>query len=70
MQEFVWTQLEHEKRLVRLQGDQEASKTSEQLPMFCMQKAFAGLYWSCLAYDSHEVRRFSLSAGRNDSEDI
>lgn len=53
LQDFAWTCEQHG----QLQQDRQRHAPQHQPPppLFCMQTAFAALYWSGLVYDSHEV---------------
>lgn len=52
LQQFAWTQRQHD----AMQKERKIGLPSQPLPpVFCMQTALAGLYWSGLVYDSHEA---------------
>ena len=64
LQQFAWTMAQHR----QAQKEEEAMGLKDHAtqylpPLFCMERAFAGLYWSGLVYDSHEVSPTSPRAG-------
>ncbi|KAK9821824.1 hypothetical protein WJX74_001662 [Apatococcus lobatus] len=61
LQRFAWTQSQHDQvqKARQLQGLQGHSLP----PLFCVQTAFAGLYWSGLVYDSHEAEGMEAKMG-------
>ncbi|KAK9861930.1 hypothetical protein WJX84_008755 [Apatococcus fuscideae] len=63
LQEFAWTLREHDARRRGTQSGTGPNAGCRNPPLFCMEKAFAGLYWSGLAYDSHEAEDMPAKLG-------
>ncbi|KAK9867024.1 hypothetical protein WJX84_001923 [Apatococcus fuscideae] len=59
LQQFAWTRIQHEQvQRQREKGGHQEAPSGKPPPLFCMERAFAGLYWSGLVYDSHEAEQW------------
>ena len=58
LQDFAWTQSQHDQQ--QKDRQQQGLHGQTRPPLFCVQTAFAGLYWSGLVYDSHEAGPFPI----------